>query len=77
MERVIRETGRKSKDQTLIFMHPEGHQMGLFVLDLDGNEMDVVQVSVDPNHLNESIGKYDHRHHDDSDKREREDGESD
>lgn len=76
-ERVIRETSRKSKDQTLIFMHPEGRQMGLFVLDLDGNEMDVVQVSVDPNHLNESIGKYDHRHHDDSDKSAREDGESD
>ncbi len=37
--------------------------MGLFVLDLDGHEMDVVQVSVDPNHLNESIGKYEHHHH--------------
>jgi hypothetical protein len=77
-ERVIRETSRKGNSQTLIFMHPEGRQMGLFVLDLDGNEMDVVQVSVDPNHLNESIGKYDHRHHDDdSDKNDREDGESD
>jgi hypothetical protein len=61
-ERVIRETGRKSKSQTLIFMHPEGQRMGLFVLDLDGSEMDVVQVSVDPNHLNESIGKYEHHH---------------
>jgi hypothetical protein len=65
-ERVIRETSRKGHSQTMIYMHPEGRQMGLFVLDLDGNEMDVVQVSVDPNHLNESIGKYEH-HHDDSD----------
>ena len=63
-ERVIRETSRKGNSQTLIYMHPEGPRMGLFVLDLDGHEMDVVQVSVDPNHLNESIGKYEHHHHD-------------
>jgi hypothetical protein len=64
-ERVIRETSRKGNSQTLIYMHPEGAHMGLFVLDLDGQEMDVVQVSVDPNHLNESLGKYEHRHHED------------
>ena len=70
-ERVIRETSRKGNSQTLIYMHPEGQRMGLFVLDLDGHEMDVVQVSVDPNHLSENIGKYEHHHrdadHDDSD----------
>lgn len=76
-ERVIRETSRKDNSQTLIYMHPEGPRMGLFVLDLDGHEMDVVQVSVDPNHLNESIGKYEHHHHDgESDKMGHEDGES-
>ena len=32
--------------------------MGLFVVDLDGQEMDVVQVSVDPEHLNENLGHY-------------------
>jgi hypothetical protein len=64
-ERVIRETSRKGDSQTMIYMHPEGPRMGLFVLDLDGHEMDVVQISVDPNHLNESIGKYGHHHHDD------------
>jgi hypothetical protein len=63
-ERMIRETSKKGKVQTLIFIHPEGQKMGLFVLDLDGNEMDVVQVSVDPDHLNQSIGKYEHRHRD-------------
>jgi len=67
-ERVIRETGKKGNEQTLIFIHPEGQRMGLFVLDLDGNELDVVQVSVDPNHLNENLGNYSHRHRkDDSD----------
>lgn len=63
-ERVIRETSRKSNEQTLIFMHPEGRKMGLFIVDLDGGEMDLVQLSVDPNHLNESIGKYEHHHGD-------------
>lgn len=63
-ERVIRETSRNSNEQTLIFMHPEGQRMGLFVLDLDGGEMDLVQVSVDPGQLSESIGKYEHHHHD-------------
>jgi hypothetical protein len=61
-ERIIRETSRQGHEQTLIFIHPEGDKMGLFVLDLDGQEMDVVQVSVDPNHLNENIGHYEHRH---------------
>ncbi|MGA2730325.1 MAG: hypothetical protein ABSE96_21140, partial [Terracidiphilus sp.] len=48
-ERIIRETNHHGGEQTLIFIHPEGQRMGLFVLDKDGNEMDVVQVSVDPN----------------------------
>jgi hypothetical protein len=65
-ERIIRETSRAGNEQTLIFIHPEGERMGLFVLDLDGHEMDVVQVSVDPNHLDDDIGRYRH-HHDDDD----------
>ncbi|HVZ83492.1 MAG TPA: hypothetical protein VG893_07425 [Terracidiphilus sp.] len=59
-ERVIRETSRKGGEQTLVFMRPEGSRMGLFVLDLDGSEMDVVQASVDPDHLNENIARYSH-----------------
>lgn len=59
-ERVIRETSRSENSQTLIFMRPEGSRMGMFVLDLDGSEMDVVQMSVNPEHLNENIGKYEH-----------------
>jgi hypothetical protein len=66
-ERIVRETSRGGGEQTLIFAHPEGSRMGLFVLDLDGNEMDVVQVSVDPDHLNGTIGKYEHRDGDNSD----------
>lgn len=92
-ERIIRETSRKSSskgtgsggseencdNQTLIFMHPEGQKMGLFILDLDGKELDVVQVSVDPDHLTQSLDKYNHHSHnnDDSDKPTRDDSESD
>ena len=62
-ERVIRETSQNGTAQTLIFMRPEGSRMGLFVLDADGNDLNVVQVSVDPDHLSESVNRYDHRHH--------------
>lgn len=63
-ERMIRETSRNGKEQTLIFVHPEGNRMGMFIVDKDGNEMDVVQISVDPDHLNQSIGQYEHPHRD-------------
>jgi hypothetical protein len=63
-ERIIRETSKRGGEQTLVFIHPEGERMGMFVVDLDGNEMDVVQVSVDPKHLDDDIGRYSHRHHD-------------
>jgi len=63
-ERIVRETSRKGGEQTLIFAHPEGRRMGLFVLDLDGRELDVVQVSVDPDRLNETIVKYEHHDRD-------------
>jgi hypothetical protein len=64
-ERMIRETSRHGGEQTLIFIRPEGSRMGLFVVDSEGHELDVVQISVDPDHLNESIGHYGHRHWDD------------
>ncbi len=67
-ERMVRETSKSGKEQTLVFVHPEGNRMGMFVLDADGNELDVVQLSVDPKHLNEKIGSYQHHEHrDDSD----------
>jgi len=61
-ERVIRETSRNGETQTLIFMRTEGSRMGLFVLDADGRNLDVVQVSVDPEHLAESVNRYEHHH---------------
>jgi hypothetical protein len=66
-ERILRETNRHGGEQTLIFMHPEGQRMGLFILDKERNEMDVVQVSVDPNHLDDDIVNYSHHHDSDHD----------
>jgi hypothetical protein len=64
-QRVVRETSRKSGEQSLIFMRPEGERMGLFIVDKDGSELDIVQVSVDPYHLNQEVGRY--THHDGND----------
>ena len=67
-ERVIRETSRSGQEQTLIFMHPEGKRMGLFVIDAGGHDLNVVQVSVDAEHLNEKLNQYQHHaHHGDGD----------
>jgi len=68
-ERVIRDTCRQGGEQTLIYMQPEGNRMGLFVVALDEHELNVIEVSVDPDHLNESVGHYRHHHanHDESD----------
>jgi hypothetical protein len=64
-QRMIRETSRNGRSQTLIYVHPEGNRMGLFVLDADGNELDVVEVSVDPAHLDDDVNHYGHHHHHD------------
>jgi hypothetical protein len=74
--RMIRDTSKHGAEQTLIFTRPEGNRMGMFIVDLDGHEMDVVQLSVDPDHLNQSIGKYDH-HNGDSDHTADSDSDSD
>jgi hypothetical protein len=60
-DRVVRETSKRGHEQTLVFMRPEGDRMGLFVLDLNRNELDVVQISVDPEHLNDQISRYRHQ----------------
>lgn len=62
--RMIRETSRKGQKQTLIFARPDDKRMRLFIVDHDHSEMDVVEVSVDPAMLNETIEKYQHREHD-------------
>jgi hypothetical protein len=62
--RMVRETSKHGTEQTLVYVHPEGKRMGMFVLDADGSELDVVQMSVDPEHLNQQVGKYEHHDRD-------------
>jgi hypothetical protein len=61
-QRMIRETS-KDGDQTLIYVKPEGERMGLLIVDRDSHEINVVQVSVDPAHLDDDMGQFRHPHH--------------
>ncbi len=65
-ERIVRETGRQRQrtEQSFIFMRAESPRIGLFILDLDGHELDVVQLSIDPSQLGQTIHKYTHHNHD-------------
>jgi len=74
-ERIIRETSKLGKNQTLIYVRPDGDKMAMLVVDLDGTELDVVQVSVDPKHIDDDMGRYTH-HHRDNDNGESTDGAS-
>ncbi len=64
-QRIIRETSRSGGEQTLIFVRPEGNRMGMMILDLDGKELDVVGLSINPDQLAQQIN--DHTRHHDSD----------
>jgi hypothetical protein len=61
-QRMIRETS-KDGDQTLIYVKPEGERMSLLIVDKDSQEINVVQVSVDPDHLDDDMGQFRHPHH--------------
>jgi hypothetical protein len=65
-QRMIRETS-KDGDQTLIYVKPEGERMGLLIVDRDSHEINVVQVSVDPDHLDDDLGQFRHHRHRDHD----------
>src|ERR1700761_1946383 len=59
----IRGTTRHGSEQTLIFMHPDGDRMALFIVEKGNRELSLVQVSVDPRHVDDDIVRYS-RHHD-------------
>jgi hypothetical protein len=61
--RMIRETTKGGSEQTLIYTKPQGDRMAMLIVDLDGHEMDVVQVSVDPNHIDDDMSPFHHHHH--------------
>jgi hypothetical protein len=64
-QRIIRETSRDGSEDSLIYVRAEGEHLGMLVVDLDGKDLDVVQVSVNPDQLTDEISK--HHHHRKSD----------
>ena len=76
-ERMIRETSRHGGEQTLIFSRAEGSRMGLFIVDAENHEMDIVEVSVDPDHLKDSIHQYGHHHWNDDEKSDKDANDTD
>ena len=58
--RMIRETSSTGKEQTLIYVRPEGNQVGMLVVDLDGKDLDVVEISMNPDQLMKQVSEHDH-----------------
>jgi hypothetical protein len=59
-KRMVRETSRSGEEQSLIFVKPEGSRIGMLVVDLDHRELDLVQMSLDPDKLSEEISNHHH-----------------
>lgn len=59
-ERIVRDTSRSGDEQSLIYVKPQGDRLGMLVVDLDHAEMDVVQISINPDKLSDEITE--HRH---------------
>jgi hypothetical protein len=63
-QRIVRETSRNGGEQSLIYVHPEGDHLGMMVVDLDGKELNVIQISVNPDQLANEINEHKHHNHD-------------
>jgi hypothetical protein len=66
-KRIVRETNRSGEEQSLIYVKPDGSRIAMLVVDLDHHEMDVVQVSLNPDKLSEEIAHHHHGEHRDAD----------
>ena len=65
--RMIRETNRSGNEQTVIFVRGEGKQIGMLVVDMSGRELDVVQISMNPDQLMKQLKEHDHHLENDGD----------
>jgi hypothetical protein len=70
--RMVRETSRASDgshpSQSLIYVRDENNHVGMLVVDLDGHELDIVQMSVNPDQLARELAKHHHEHDGSQDK---------
>jgi hypothetical protein len=75
-QRMIRETTKNKggeagqEDQTLIYVKPDGSRMAMLIVDLDAHEMNIVQVSVNPDQLSQQIMEHHHGEHQGSSKKD-------
>jgi len=64
-QRMIRETSHERDgqrdEQTLIYVRPDGKNVAMLVVDLDKNDLNVVQLSMNPDQLMDQVNQ--HRHH--------------
>jgi hypothetical protein len=63
-QRMIRETSREGGDQTLIYVRPEGNRIGMLIVERDTHDMNIVQLSMNPDQLSDEIQKHHHGHGD-------------
>jgi hypothetical protein len=75
-QRIIRETSHDGDEQSLIFVRPEGNRMGMLIVDLDHKEMDVVQISINPDQLSHEIESHHHGHGKDGDSPDKSDNDA-
>jgi hypothetical protein len=59
-KRMVRETSKSGEEQSLIYVKPEGSRIGMLVVDLDHHDLNLVQMSLDPNKLSEEIMNHHH-----------------
>lgn len=66
-QRMIRETSRDGGEQSLIYVRAEGQHLGMLVVDLDGKDLDVVQLSMNPDQLMDEVARHHHHRRSDDD----------
>jgi len=72
-QRIVRDTNRSGDEQSLIYVKPEGGRLGMLVVDLDHKEMDVVEVSINPDKLSDEISEHRHGHEADRESSDKDD----
>jgi hypothetical protein len=78
-KRMVRETSKSGEEQSLIYVKPEGSRIGMLVVDLDHHDLNLVQMSLNPDKLSEEISHHHHgdRHDDDDAKQDKSEAEDD
>jgi len=74
-QRIVRDTNRSGDEQSLIYVKPQGSRLGMLVVDLDHKEMDVVEVSINPDKLSDEISEHRHSREDNDDRTAQDDSE--